>query len=75
MQEVFIIVSGQAEMVVAGTKVMLGRGDAIAIDPREVHCMTNRGSEDVEYVVVGITGDNGGKTVVVPESVFRQQTQ
>ena len=65
MQEIFIIVAGEAEMVVAGQTVVLGRGDTIAIDPREVHLMTNHGSEDVEYVVVGITGNQGGKTVVV----------
>jgi len=65
MQEVFIIVSGEAEMTVAGKTIVLCRGDTIAIDPREVHSMTNRGSEDVEYVVFGITGNKGGKTVVV----------
>lgn len=65
MQEIFIIVAGEAEMVVAGQTVLLGRGDTIAIDPREVHCMLNRDSEDVEYVVFGITGNRGGRTVVV----------
>ena len=65
MQEIFIIVAGEAEMVVAGETVVLGRGDTIAIDPREVHRMSNRGSEDVEYLVVGVTGNKGGKTVVV----------
>ena len=65
MQEIFIIVAGEAEMVVAGQTIVLGRGDTIAIDPPEVHRMTNRGSEDVEYVVVGITSNKGGKTVVV----------
>ena len=65
MQEIFIIVAGEAEMVVADQAVVLGRGDTIAIDPREIHRMTNRGSEDVEYVVVGISGNRGGKTVVV----------
>jgi mannose-6-phosphate isomerase-like protein (cupin superfamily) len=65
MQEIFIIISGEAEMEVAGATLTLGRGDAIAVDRCEVHRMTNRGSEDVEYVVVGITGNEGGKTVVV----------
>ena len=65
MQEIFIIVAGEAQMKVAGESVVLGRGDAIAIDPREIHRMTNRGSEDVEYLVLGITGNQGGKTVVV----------
>ena len=65
MQEIFIIVAGEAEMVVADETMVLGRGDTIAIDPREIHRMTNRGSEDVEYLVLGITGNQGGKTVVV----------
>jgi mannose-6-phosphate isomerase-like protein (cupin superfamily) len=65
MQEIFIIVAGEAEMVVAGETVALSRGDAIAIDRREIHRMANRGSEDVEYLVLGITGNEGGKTVVV----------
>jgi mannose-6-phosphate isomerase-like protein (cupin superfamily) len=65
MQEIFIIVAGEAEMAVSGETVVLGRGDTIAIDPAEIHRMTNRGSEDVEYVVLGITGNRGGKTVVV----------
>ncbi len=65
MQEIFIIVDGTAEMVVAGESATLQRGDSILIEPRAVHRMTNRGSQDVEYVVIGITGDRGGKTVVV----------
>ena len=65
MQEIFIIVAGEAEMTVAGKTVSLGRGDAIAIEAHEVHRMSNRGSVDVEYVVVGITGNKGGKTVIV----------
>ena len=65
MQEIFIIVEGTAEMVVANQAVPLERGDTIAIDAREVHRMSNRGTRDVEYVVLGITGDQGGRTVVV----------
>ena len=59
------IVSGSAEMAVCGETVLLGRGDTIAIHPRELHSMTNRGGEDFEYVVFGITGNKGGKTVLV----------
>ena len=65
MQEMFIIVAGEAEMTVSGETIVLGRGDAIAIEAREIHVMSNRGSADVEYVVVGITGNRGGKTVIV----------
>jgi mannose-6-phosphate isomerase-like protein (cupin superfamily) len=65
MQEVFIIVAGEAEMTARGQTVALGRGDTIAVDACEVHSMANRGNEDVEYVVFGVTGNKGGKTVVV----------
>ena len=58
MQEIFIIVAGEAEMVVAGETVVVA-GDTIAIDPREVHRMSNRGREEVEYLVLGITGNQG----------------
>jgi mannose-6-phosphate isomerase-like protein (cupin superfamily) len=65
LQEIFIILAGEAEMVVGGETALLKRGDTIAIDAGEVHRMSNRGNEDVEYVVLGISGDRGGKTVVV----------
>jgi mannose-6-phosphate isomerase-like protein (cupin superfamily) len=65
MQEVFILVQGEAEMTVAGAVVRLRRGDAVAVGPREVHHMRNCGSEDVEYVVFGVATGQGGRTVVV----------
>jgi mannose-6-phosphate isomerase-like protein (cupin superfamily) len=65
MQEVFIIVQGVATIAVGGERVTLERGDAILIDPCEVHEMENTGAEDVEYVALGISRGEGGKTVVV----------
>jgi mannose-6-phosphate isomerase-like protein (cupin superfamily) len=65
MQEIFIVVQGSAELIVAGETVRLGCGDAVVIDPREVHEMRNVGPEAVEYLAVGITSEAGGKTVVV----------
>jgi mannose-6-phosphate isomerase-like protein (cupin superfamily) len=65
MQEVFIIIQGTAEMRVAAETAVLNRGDAIAIDPREVHQMRNLGDSDVEYLVVGISAGKDGRTVVV----------
>ena len=34
-------------------------------DPREVHQMRTQGDEEVEYLVVGISAGQGGRTVVV----------
>ena len=67
MQEVFIILSGIVEMTVDGRNSRLSAGDAILIDPREVHAMKNLTQNDLEYIVFGITTDQGGQTIVVDE--------
>ena len=67
MQEIFVLVRGEAEITVAAETVRLCRGDAVVIDPREVHEMRNTGSEEVEYLAIGITSEDGGRTVVVEE--------
>jgi mannose-6-phosphate isomerase-like protein (cupin superfamily) len=65
MQEIFVFLGGHAELTVDGKTLTMRRGDAVVIDPREIHEMRNHGPEQVEYVVVGITAETGGKTVVV----------
>jgi mannose-6-phosphate isomerase-like protein (cupin superfamily) len=67
MQEIFILVQGEAEIAVGTETDTLRCGDAVVIDPREVHQMRNAGIEAVEYLAIGITGEAGGKTVVVEE--------
>ena len=65
MQEVFVICDGNVDVEVDGQQDHLARGDAILIDPREVHRMTNVGTEDVYYIVFGISAGQGGQTVVI----------
>ena len=65
MQEVFIVLNGHVTMTVNGESHDLRRGDSILIDPREVHQMENICQEDVEYVVFGVSTEEGGKTVNV----------
>ncbi|MFK7735549.1 MAG: cupin domain-containing protein [Pirellulaceae bacterium] len=69
MQEVFVIIAGQVEVCVEngekGIEEILTAGDAIIIDPGEIHSMRNSGTEDVTYLVFGIAGSEAGKTVVV----------
>ncbi len=66
MQEIFIIVQGEAEITAGTQTAMLRRGDAVVIDAREVHQMRNVGTEPV-----GIWRwhhqRGGGKTVVGDE--------
>ncbi len=65
MQEVFILISGAAVMTVAGQSLELARGDTVIVAPREVHSMRNIGTADAEYLVFGISTEEGGKTIVV----------
>jgi mannose-1-phosphate guanylyltransferase/mannose-6-phosphate isomerase len=65
MQEVFIIVRGKAKITIDEETGFLNQGDAVVIPVGSVHEMENIGTEDVEYVVVGISEGAGGKTVVL----------
>lgn len=67
MQEVFIILNGTVTMQVSGdddgTLCELRPGDAVLIEPREIHQMSNLSKRDVDYLVFGISTEEGGKTV------------
>ena len=65
MEEIFIILKGQAKILVDGEEAEMGKGDAVVIPPGIVHEMKNAGGEDLEYLAIGISQGRGGKTVVV----------
>lgn len=65
MEEIFILISGKVRMTVDQESHELMPGDAIVIEPREVHRMKNLTDQDLEYIVVGISSGEGGQTVVV----------
>ena len=64
MQEIFVILSGETRIRVAHEEHTLRRGDAVLIDPGEVHQMWNDGRDDVEYLAMGIAGSERGRTVL-----------
>lgn len=68
MEEVFILTSGKAQMIVDGETVTMTPGDTVVVLPRGIHMMKNNGDSDVYYVVLGITTEQNGKTVVVETS-------
>jgi quercetin dioxygenase-like cupin family protein len=68
MQEVFVIIEGHVQMQVDTHTHELNPGDAILIEPNEVHNMTNLGDRDATYLVFGISKQLGGKTIQVLES-------
>jgi mannose-6-phosphate isomerase-like protein (cupin superfamily) len=65
MEEVFLILKGQAKILVNGKEAGLAEGEAVVIPLREVHEMENVGGEDLESLAVGISQGKGGETVLV----------
>ncbi len=66
MEEVFIVLKGKAKFSVPGQEVDMREGEAVVVPPREAHGMKNTGKDDLEYLAMGISLGQGGKTVVVP---------
>ncbi len=65
MQEIFIIIQGKAMITVDQNETTLEKGDVVSISPPSPHMMKNIGTEDVEYIAMGVSGGENGKTVVV----------
>lgn len=65
MTEVFLIIEGEVIMNVGGEEVSVKRGDAVVVEPGEVHTMTNLSARQLEYIVFGVSQETGGKTIVV----------
>jgi len=65
MDEVFIIISGEAEIVVNKEKANLTKGDLVFIPMKCIHQMTCEGNKDLEYIAIGFSLFKGGKTVNV----------
>lgn len=65
MEEVFILVSGKALMTVNGQDLEMEKGDVLIVPIKGIHTMINKTNEDIEYMVVGITSEQGGKTIIV----------
>lgn len=65
MEEIFIIISGKVKIICNNEAVILEKGDAVVIQPKEIHEMTNISHQDVYYIVIGITQSISGKTIIV----------
>jgi mannose-6-phosphate isomerase-like protein (cupin superfamily) len=65
MQEIFVLLAGTVEMQCGVNLTIMNPGDAVIVEAREAHQMTNIGREAAEYLVFGISSGQGGKTVVI----------
>lgn len=64
MDEVFIIISGKVLIYVDDKTEILEKGDAVLVPMRSTHRMKNIGDSDVDYIVIGLSLDRDGKTVI-----------
>jgi mannose-6-phosphate isomerase-like protein (cupin superfamily) len=65
MDEIFILTSGRAVMIVNDEEMEMEKGDTVVVPMESNHKMWNKTETDVEYIVIGVTTEKGGKTVVV----------
>lgn len=65
MEEIFIIIKGNAEMTVGTESVSLGTGDTVIVPIGKVHVLKNVGEIELEYLVMGVARGTDGKTIVV----------
>ncbi|MFK7804995.1 MAG: cupin domain-containing protein [Anaerolineae bacterium] len=63
MYEVYLVGQGTSTMLVDGREVNLKQGDAIALEPNEVHTFTNS-SDDYFHFVIHTPFVKGDKIVV-----------
>lgn len=63
MEEVFIILNGEVEIIVDGEKDVLSGGDAVFIPQKKAHQMKNLGKKDIHYIALGVAKGVRGKTV------------
>lgn len=67
MTEIFVLIKGTVVMTAGGSSVTMNPADTVLISPHEVHQMRNETDEEAEYLVFGISSEQGGKTIVVDE--------
>ena len=73
MVEVFIIMTGKVKVKISAKggpasgwdEAILEKGDMVVALEKQIHTMTNIGSEDVDYFAMGIATSEGGKSVNV----------
>lgn len=65
MDEIFIILSGKAEIEIDNEKARIEATDTVYIPQQAQHEMKNIATENLEYIAIGIVKKPGGKTVIV----------
>ncbi|MCJ7603975.1 MAG: cupin domain-containing protein [Desulfobulbaceae bacterium] len=65
MQEIFILIKGEAQILVNNEQEELCEGDTVVVPAGSVHSMENVGKNDIEYIVIGVAKGTRGRTIIV----------
>ena len=65
MQEIFILIKGEAQIFVNNEQAELCEGDTVVVPVGSVHRMENIGKNDIEYIVIGVAKGTRGRTIIV----------
>lgn len=66
MHEVFVFISGTGQMQVGPDSEMVTAGDCVVVPPKTPHKLKNFSkSEEIQYIVFGISYGQCGKTIVL----------
>ncbi len=65
MLEIFVMIDDGISTVIDGKKWRLASGDVLIVHPREIHELGNTTDKKLAYLVIGVSGDTNGKSVIV----------
>ena len=71
MDEIFIIMSGQAEIEVGEERFLIEEAEAVYLPQGIEHDMRNIGMENLMYIAIGVVTKPGGKTIVVEDKMAK----
>jgi mannose-6-phosphate isomerase-like protein (cupin superfamily) len=59
VEEIYYVLNGSGEAQVAGETAAIHKGDAVPVLYNEAHSFTNNSSQDLEFMIIGITTQKG----------------
>ena len=59
VEEVYYVIHGDGEASVAGETTTIHKGDAVPLQLSDTHAFTNTGTQDLEFMILGIAAQKG----------------
>jgi len=59
VEEIYYVLNGDGEAQVNGETATIHKGDAIPVLMNEVHSFKNNGTQDLEFMIVGVASQKG----------------